>query len=196
MRLHNAIPCKIDACTNTAWARRMCRKHYYRWSKNGDPQKVANKVPARGEIQRWIHEQVQRHTHTCVEWPFTKNGAGYGLVNIDGKRMLVTRYICGLRNGPPPTLRHQAAHTCGNGHKGCVNQFHLEWKTPSENQSDRLLHGTECRGEDSAVAKLTTKQVLEIRESHGVRNKDLAQKYGVDPSHISAILNRKRWAHV
>lgn len=51
------------------------------------------------------------------------------------------------------------------------------------------------RGSDVALAKLTDDDVRAIRQSTG-KGRDLARHYGVSPSVISNVRNRKTWAHV
>jgi hypothetical protein len=45
--------------------------------------------------------------------------------------------MCGLVNGEPTDDKPQAAHSCGNGHLGCVHPKHLSWSDNSGNQLHR-----------------------------------------------------------
>jgi hypothetical protein len=106
----------------------------------------------------------------------------------------VHRLVCEYVNGAAPTPRHHAAHSCGNGHLGCVTPRHLSWKTPSENADDKLVHGTAQRGEKHAHAKLTENQVRIIRELKGTASQTtLAERFGVSPTTIGQIHNRRVW---
>ena len=195
MRKHDTSPCKVLACQNMAWARQMCRKHYYRWRQHGDPQKVLTTVPKRGEIQRWLLEHANVTDEQCLIWPFTTNGVGYGLVSLNGKRHLVSRVMCERRHGLPPSPVHQAAHKCGNGHGGCVNPSHLEWKTPKENQADIHKHGTACCGEQNPLSKLTVEQVKAIRTNlHS--SKIASRQFGVSEGYINEIKRGRKWKHI
>jgi hypothetical protein len=51
------------------------------------------------------------------------------------------------------------------------------------------------RGEDSASAKLSESQVIEIRHSSGPQ-KAIAGKFGISQTLVSAIKTRKVWAHL
>lgn len=51
----------------------------------------------------------------------------------------------------------------------------------------------QLKGAEHNMAKLSSKQVEEIRASVGVRQEDLALRYGVSRPLISLILNRKIW---
>jgi hypothetical protein len=59
-----------------------------------------------------------------------------------GDTLYAHRLMCQLAHGDPPTPDHIAAHSCGRGHEGCVNPNHLSWKTYSENELDKRVHGT------------------------------------------------------
>jgi hypothetical protein len=130
----------------------------------------------------------------CLIWPFGRTADGYGGISIRGNKMEAHRVICIEVHGQPPTRKHHAAHTCGNGRKGCVNPHHLRWATPAENEHDKLLHGTIVRGEKGVQTKLTRQQVLEIRSLRGqITNKEIAIRYGVALSTISMIQIGLNW---
>jgi len=106
---------------------------------------------------------------------------------------LVHRIMCELTNGPPPKPEHDSAHVCGKGHLGCCHPKHVFWKTRSENLADRLRHGTMIRGEATPNAKLSASDVLAIRETKGVAQKDLAERYGIARSTLNQIVKHKKW---
>lgn len=185
--------CSIERCGKTVRSRGYCRSHYTRWLVHGDP---LGGSTGHGEHLRWITETALVYDgDDCLKWPFGTNGKGAGLAWVNGVRYMASRYICEQVHGEPPTPDHEAAHSCGKGHEGCVNPKHLRWATPKENQSDRLLHNTDVRGEKHKRAKLTGEQVQEIRALRRVLTyEEMAKRYGVSKSNISAILNRESWA--
>lgn len=78
----------------------------------------------------------------CLIWPYSRDDKGYGQVSAGkGKVRKAHRVMCEIANGPQPTPKHFACHTCGNGHKGCFAPNHLAWKTASENCQDRSRDG-------------------------------------------------------
>jgi hypothetical protein len=138
---------------------------------------------------------MRHRSDDCYFWPFG-NGArrGYPNITIDGKRKSVHRYVCELVNGPPPTPQHAAAHTCGQGLKGCVSPRHLVWKTYSENEADKLIHGTRARGTRNGTAKLSEENVYEIRALQGkMPAYRIAERYGVSERAVMFIHSRKKW---
>jgi hypothetical protein len=152
------------------------------------------KIASRGEAQRWIDAHVDYNGQGCLIWPFSGNSHGYGRVWNGGKMRLVSRIMCERRHGPPPSQAHDSAHLCGNGHLGCCHPGHLVWKTKSENQEDRIAHGTMIRGAAVRGAKLSESDVLAIRSAKHIPQKDLAAMYGVARSTLSQIMNHKRWS--
>lgn len=73
----------------------------------------------------------------------------------------------------------------------------LRWGTKLENAADRKIHGTQCLGEGHGRAKITEADVVNIRLAAGkIRQTDLAKKYGIVQSKISAIQRRELWRHV
>lgn len=130
----------------------------------------------------------------CLEWPFA-TVAGYGRVNIEGESALVHRLVCERRHGPPPP-RAQAAHGCGN--RTCVNPGHLRWATPIENASDRIAHGTDCRGDKHPQRILTEHIVREVRRrvAAGESQASLAREFGVHRHTIGSAVHGKSWKHI
>lgn len=138
---------------------------------------------------------LQQQREDCLIWPLTRTPGGYGQLRVRGWAQGAHREVCERAHGPAPTPDHQAAHSCGQGHEGCVNPLHLRWATHSENQMDRAEHGTSNRGEDNHFDKLSEDQVREIRRLHGhVSQQALAARFGVSRSNVQAIQYRKSWA--
>ena len=156
----------------------------------------------RGAATRFFRDVVASHAHPadCIIWPFARNNSGRA---VFGKRRgairsaIVSRVVCSEVHGFPPEPEYEAAHTCGNGHLGCINPRHLEWKTSKDNKADQLEHGTRNSGERNGKAKLTVSQVLEIRSFNGsLKQRLIAERFGIDPSAVSDIINRHRWGHI
>ena len=134
----------------------------------------------------WLLMHVSHEGEECLIWPFKRHPSGYaGEVSNAGARTLAYRKMCELAYGPAPTSKHEAAHSCGKGYDGCVHPKHLRWATHTENEADKELHGTRLHGEAISQAKLTEKDVSEIRALKGkMTQRELAQKYGVSQGSI------------
>ena len=187
--------CTVNNCAEVHYAFGFCASHYSRWKLHGDPNAG---MLAPGVAHRFLIDVVLAHKDgdTCVLWPYKRTPDGYAkMSSADGNSALVHRRACEARHGEPPTPLHQAAHTCGNGHKGCVNPLHLMWKTQSENMADKLIHGTHSRGEKCVNAKLKTENVLYIRRMKGVmKQRELAKMFGVSIHTIRNVQRRQDWA--
>lgn len=187
-------PCSVEGCGHGQKGHGYCKSHYARFKRHGHP--LGGNAPWGAGLA--FMENLCRSTppaDECILWPFARSGRGYGSLSLNGVICNVHREVCLRVHGDPPSSDHEAAHSCGI--RACVNPRHLRWATASENQMDRVIHGTSNRGERSASAKLTEDDVREIRALKGVLgNKRAAKKFGVTPGHISMIRNRTKWGHV
>ncbi len=187
--------CSVPKCCNHLYAKRLCRPHYMRFRSHGDFCLDATKP---GEALAYFENVVLPFRGLgCLTWPFAKTKRGYAKVTKDGKLQYVYRLACEVMNGPPPTPKHQAAHSCGKGHEGCVNPLHVSWKTRRANESDKLTHGTVGRGELCGTSKLTDDQVRQIRALKGSETQEeIASRFGVKREAISKIHRRETWFHI
>lgn len=184
--------CSIDGCGKGGKLRRgMCARHYGRWARLGDPLAGGPYAP-RGEPMRFLLE----HMHDdCPKWPFARGRGGYGRVQHDGEVRDVHRLVCEMAHGAPPTPSHDAAHSCGKGHEGCFGAGCLAWKTKTENQGDRLAHGTAMRGTSLPQTKLSEDDVRSIRAAKGLWTQgEIAAEYGIDRVTVCNIHRGKSWS--
>lgn len=143
MAKSNSI-CSIPECGKTVLSRGWCNSHYRRWYKHGDP--LSGRIP-QGEARRYFDDVVLSYEgEECLPWPYGRDSSGYARLWDNGKAENACRLVCQELEGEPPTEEHQAAHSCGKGHEGCIAKAHLRWATPAENGQDRVLHGTAYRG--------------------------------------------------
>lgn len=147
------------------------------------------KTKGQGHNYKWLLAHVSHNDDACLIWPFSRNNTGYGQLGYLGKMRKAHRFMCELAHGEPPSPKHEASHSCGNGMRGCVNPRHLGWKTRSENQLDRRRHGTAKTNKWGAGGKLSEADKAEIRALRGkMTQAKMALKFGVHFETISRIL--------
>lgn len=134
-------------------------------------------------------------------WPWTGGRArGYGVVHVNGKargaHRVVYEMTFGWTVGSIP--RHLVVmHKCDN--PKCCNPNHLVLGTQEDNNRDRAEKGRTVShmrpGEDHPSVRLTKEQVELIRSTtgHGT-GRQLAERFGVAQSTISAIRKGRSWA--
>lgn len=188
-RPKSTLPCKVAGCEGKIYAHGFCNKHWARLHRNGTLE--ISKLP-NGSRLKWVKENVAAWAkEECLIFPFPVASHGYGSIRVNGCAVLVHRYVCELAHGKPPSVKHDAAHSCGT--KPCVNRSHLRWATRKENEADKLLHGRTPCGTAHVHSKLTDKEVLQIRKSRAPQ-RQIAAKYGIVQQTVSDIKCRRRWA--
>ena len=204
--------CDAPGCSNQYYSKGYCRLHYQRWKAHGHIEPTRGRS---GEALAFLHALVDAEAvEDCVQWPFGRTPNGYGRILIQGQKRVASRVVCEVAHGAPPTPDHQAAHSCGKGHEGCVNPLHLRWATPEENRADMIAHGTahgmEFRKNNivkpysrskrrAPIGKsITEDDVREIRRLHasGLGARTIGKMYGKGPSTVARIFRRETWKHV
>jgi hypothetical protein len=123
----------------------------------------------------------------CV---FLYNSEGVKKFNVIS-RIILTAFV------RPPEEGEIARHLDDNPHNQVLGN--LSWGTYQDNAEDSRINKRMIIGSNHSKSKLNETQVSEILISY-IRGKTgtvkLAKKYGVVPSTINAIVNRKTWKHV
>ena len=187
--------CEVLGCTSRVWqktmGRELCAAHSVRLRKYGSVDATSDRYKRK---IRWMQEHVSYLGDDCLKWPFSVSSHGRGTVSANKKSYSAPRYMCLLAHGNPPTQEHHAAHTCGNGHLGCVNPRHLMWKTPRQNEADKVEHGTLRRGTAINTNKLTEQDVRAIRSMIGkASGVEIAKAWGITSAMVSRIKKRQAW---
>lgn len=156
------------------------------------------------QINRF-HMQVDRSAGPDGCWLRTgfRRPNGYGQIGINGKEYRAHRVSYFLEYGRIQNDRW-ALHHCDV--RACVNPRHLFLGTPKDNSQDAVRKGrnTRLRGERNGKAKLTRRQVKEIKrmlEDKAVgkchlHQYEIARLYGVGEATVSYLKNGGRWDHV
>jgi len=127
-------------------------------------------------------------------WPNGKGGYLQVSLHVDKVRgtftvhRLVLEAFIGLPL-PGQECRHSNADRKDN------RLENLSWGTHTENEKDKLVHGTRPMGDNHFWSVLTEADVRRIREDRRPL-KSVAADYGVHFATISAVRLRKSWRHV
>lgn len=98
--------------------------------------------------------------------------------------------------GPRPE-GHEVNHKDGVKHHNVPSN--LEWTTHAENKAHAAQMGLVARGERQGSSKLTTAQVVEMRQLYEVGDiaqRKLAKLFGVSQRNVSKIVRFVSWRHV
>lgn len=131
----------------------------------------------------------------CRNW---KAGSGeYGIFWLNRRSVSAHRvaYVLGAVKTVPKGML--VIHSCDN--PKCCNPKHLKIGTVLDNEVDKRERGRHSRGERHGMAKLSKRDVKQIRSIYaagGYLQKELALLFGVKRATIKSIILRKSWRHV
>ncbi len=127
----------------------------------------------------------------------TYNRQGYLLVQLESRKYTVHRLVACAFLAPDPSRPH-VNHK--DGVKTNNHARNLEWVTHAENVRHAAAMGLipVKRGEQANPAKLTERQVVQIRalRAAGEKQDILARQFGVSRQLISRISRGEVWRHV
>jgi hypothetical protein len=187
--------CLVNECNSKVLAKNLCSKHYYKNLKYGSPLAGYSKIQD-GERIKFLLSIKDTLQDDCINWPFSDNGSGYGTIIVDGKKWYAHRYLLFLTNFKEGYENLDVRHSCGMGHKGCVNPNHLFWGTRKENFEDKKKHGTYKRGTEMPGNILSENDVLEIcklLDEGNLYQFEIADRFGCSKQHISKINVGESW---
>jgi hypothetical protein len=151
-------------------------------------------VSSHGRIRSFYDNRRNRRPEPKILKQTTNPVHGYAMISFGRKsKRSVHSVICEAFHGPKPK-----GMECAHGDGVRLNNFawNLSWKTCSQNNKDKRLHGTQPMGETSTSSLLTEADVRFIRSNSGVRVRDLADATGVSRGAVYHVLKRETWAHV
>jgi len=131
----------------------------------------------------------------CWNSTYASNSWGYAKISIKSKVLAVHRIMYEYIHGTIPSDKPFILHRCDN--PKCCNPTHLYSGTPQNNVDDMINRNRypDQKGETNYGAKLTEKQVKEIRASNKPQP-ILAKQFNVVRQTISNIKTRRRWKHL
>jgi len=145
----------------------------------------------------WDKVQIGNNNE-CWEWKAQLNEKRYGILWYNRKNTRAHRMSWMIHHGDVP-MGMCVLHKCDN--PSCVNPAHLFLGTNKDNSVDMMRKGRNNppKGEDSYRAILTEKKVIKIRKlwSSGIwKQREIANMFGIDRSHVSEIVRRDIWKHI
>lgn len=105
------------------------------------------------------------------------------------RRVKIHRLVCRAFHGPAPFEGAEVAHR--NGNRRDNREENVRWASSSENELDKLQHGTLIFGQASHLAKLSNEQVRKIK-ADSRKPSMIAAEYGVSHWTIRDIRRGKR----
>jgi hypothetical protein len=149
----------------------------------------------------WMDPRLPDHFWSKVKrmeehwiWGGGRFDNGYGKVKRSGKTWRVHRLIYAMSYGNPPA---HVLHHCDV--PLCIKPRHLFDGTHQDNMDDMMLKDRSCRGQRNTKAKLTDSDIIRIKKEYatgGIRQIDLARRYGVHQTAISHIVTGRTWKHI
>lgn len=152
------------------------------------------------KAKKYVHdhiEKVKEGNHTHWIWKLKARIGGYGQAHFHYKTYSAHAFSW------------RAFHQCrkipngmcilhGCKQKDCVNPYSLTLGDPKKNAADKVRDGTLVCGVKHRNAKLTEKQVEEIRGKHakGASQTALAKNYRITQAMVSLIVLYKSWKHI
>ncbi len=151
----------------------------------------------------WSSKRSQQHGSVAGQWHQLKAGPNhdgypriYLCTNGSHIAVFVSWLVLEAFVGPRPAGM-ECLHYDGNPGNNHVNN--LSWGTRSQNEMDKVRHGTSCRGSRNGSAKLTESQVSEIKRLHRTgkyTQKKLSAEFGINQGSVSAIIRGEKWKHI
>lgn len=147
----------------------------------------------KNEWYKVILDRIEKKDNDCWEYNFQKDRNGYGHIHFGGKYgsyIFTHRLVFEIVNNVTLSIKDFICHNCDN--PSCCNPDHLFLGNAKDNMIDMKNKNRNyiTYGERSGMHKLTTEEILRIREDKRSL-RIIANEYGVVKSTISIIKNRK-----
>lgn len=145
------------------------------------------------ETHFWLDTSI---INDCWVWTCYRDKKGYGLLTWNGRTRRAHHIAWILAYGSVP-VGLQVLHKCDN--PSCVKPSHLWLGTNADNVRDKMAKNRGCKGEHHGAARLTESDIEQIKTLYNVHmylQKDIAAAYKIDRSHVSRIVNNKKWSYL
>lgn len=180
------MTCSLGDCLKPRYCRDLCKKHYVRWKRHGDPRLTKIIAEESTPEERLRFYGWQSTENGCWKWCGPARPDGYGRVGASGTRVLAHRLAYETWVGPIPE-GHVVRHKCDS--PPCINPDHLETGTQQDNVQD--MHRRRRRQETKIYAD-RYEELHELYEVQRLRQVDIARLWGVEQSTISRHIIKMR----
>lgn len=139
-----------------------------------------------------------KKTDWCWIWDACMNDDGYGYIGIANGTQTVSAHRAShmLHKGPVPE-NMDVLHNCApnRDNPSCVNPAHLRVGSDNENLEDATEKYWSRKHRHWTTTCLDEEKVKEILRlcKDGMMKKDVAAKFNITPSYVSAIFHGRRW---
>ena len=187
--------CTVENCDRVIYACGLCRMHYQRNRKHGDPLAgIKNHASPEERFWRFVEKQ-----DGCWKWTGNKAN-GYGRFAVGAKAdgyFLAHRFSWELHNKQKIPEGMFVMHKCDNPE--CTNPEHLTLGTPKENTQDMIAKGRKRTvapvGLGNGKSLLNEEKVRLIRQSN-LPHAVIARELGVSPNCVRGVRIGRTWSHV
>ncbi len=140
-------------------------------------------------VDERFNKRLAAGENGCIVWTGAKKPKGYGMIQDQGTKWVVTRWAWTRWVGPIPhgmIVRHK----CDN--PPCVRLAHLELGTVSDNSRDMYARGREHPRMRQGRPKLTPaeRRAAVIAARDGTPTAVVAKEFGVSQRHVYTLLRR------
>lgn len=196
--------CSYDGCHKPHVAKGLCRSHYQRWRKTGDPEGGSRRVQCGDNLldkvtQKfvrgvrklangcWTCDTAYRTVHGYLAVQITENGIQHA---FKAHRFSYEHFVGKI---PDEML---VCHKCDN--PSCCNPRHLFLGSQSDNMRDMVAKCRGLVGAKNPNTKFSEDDILHIYEciDRGMSRKKIAEIYGVASVTISHIATGRNWTHL
>jgi hypothetical protein len=184
-------PCSVGGCEEPPIAKGMCYLHWARQKRGADlDAPIYRRVHTEDLLERLRLYAPEGKPDECWEW--TRGATkGYGHMCVGGGRQRGAHVVAWeIANNYPLPDGMIVRHSCDN--PPCTNPAHLLLGTHADNVADKMSRGRHANN------VLTAEDVREIRKlrAAGVKQKELAERFGVSQAHISGIISGRFWRNI
>ncbi len=148
------------------------------------------------DLKKRFNKRVIKNEIGCWGWKGYL-GNGYGRLKCgDGKYICSHRVSYLIHKGSIPEGMY-ICHTCDI--KSCTNPDHLFLGTAQDNMTDKVKKMLQTHGEKNPSAKLTNKQVIEIRKLLNTleySSIEIGKMFNVSKSTVRSIKKNRIWKYI